>query len=47
MEVGQGKGDEQEQRAAQLTLEEAVEGGLVVKGRVDRWFGTGDMGLPR
>ena len=47
MEVEQGKGDEQEQRAAQLTLEEAVEGGLVVKGRVDRWLGTGASGLSR
>ena len=45
MEVEQGKGDEQEQRAAQLTLEEAVEGGLVVKGRVDRWFGDRGYGF--
>ena len=44
IEVEQRKEDEQE-RVAQLTLEEAVEGGLVVKGRVDRWFGDRGYGL--
>ena len=44
MEVEQRKEDEQE-RVAQLTLEEAVEGGLVVKGRVDRWFGDRGYGF--
>ena len=46
MEVEQRKEDEQE-RVAQLTLEEAVEGGLVVKGRVDRWFGDRGYGFVR
>ena len=45
MEVEQGKGDEQEQKTAQLTLDEAVEGGFVVKGRVDRWLGDRGLGL--
>ena len=45
MEVEQGKGDEQEQGDAQLTLEEAVTGGLVAKGRVDRWFGDRGYGF--
>ena len=45
MEAEQGKGDDEEQRAARLTLEEAVEGGLVVKGRVDRWFGDRGYGF--
>jgi len=45
MEVEQGKWDEQEQGAAQLTLEEAGEGGFVVKGRVDRWLGDRGFGF--